>query len=72
MMKELYLEFKRWKEDKKINKTSCTILVSVSETSLTFEGTQLQFLRVGDILNLKDNDYVPADCVILKTSQENG
>ena len=72
MIKELYLEYKRWKEDNKINKTPCTILMSVSETSLVFEDTQVQFLKVGDVLKLTDNDYVPADCVILKASQDHG
>ena len=31
MLKELYLEYKRWKDDKRINEMPCTSAVSVSE-----------------------------------------
>ena len=37
-----------------------------------FGDSQVQFLQVGDILQLTDNDYVPADVVILQASQQNG
>ena len=72
MLKELYLECKRMKDDKRINTSPCLRSGSVSEAGINFEESQVQFIRVGDILKLKDDDYVPADCVILQVSQENG
>ena len=32
----------------------------------------MQLLAVGDIIQLKDDDYVPADCVLLQAQYENG
>lgn len=32
----------------------------------------MQHIRVGDIIQLKDNDYVPADCILLKVSNQKG
>lgn len=28
----------------------------------------VQNIKVGDIIKLKDGDYVPADCILLKAS----
>lgn len=32
----------------------------------------MQHLRVGDMIKLKDDDYVPADCIILQAAHANG
>ena len=72
MMKEAYLEYKRWKDDKRINHAICNVLSDVKQDELCFEEMQVQHLRVGDILRIKDDGYVPADCIILKAKQENG
>lgn len=73
MGKELYLEYKRWKDDKRINSNPCRILCDVTtDQKLNFYTSQVQSLRVGDIVSLKDDDYVPADCILLKATQANG
>ena len=33
---------------------------------------EIQHIKVGDILKLSDGAFIPADCVVLKTHQENG
>ena len=42
MGKELYLEIKRWKEDKRINKAPCSVLVDVKDgKELVFSDSQV-------------------------------
>ena len=69
MGKELYLEFRRWRDDKRVNVRSCRILKNLGRNKINrqqFSVCQEQGLRVGDIVRLRDDDYVPADCIILK------
>eukprot|EP00354_Favella_ehrenbergii_P007119 CAMPEP_0170458402 /NCGR_PEP_ID=MMETSP0123-20130129/5379_1 /TAXON_ID=182087 /ORGANISM="Favella ehrenbergii, Strain Fehren 1" /LENGTH=219 /DNA_ID=CAMNT_0010722529 /DNA_START=263 /DNA_END=922 /DNA_ORIENTATION=+ len=74
MGKELYLEIKRWREDKRINSLPCTTVTGCAAegAEINCSEGEVQNLRVGDILRLDDDDYVPADCVLLQASQENG
>jgi P-type E1-E2 ATPase len=39
---------------------------------LEYEQSEVQHLRVGDMIKLKDDDYVPADCIILQAAHANG
>ena len=70
MGKEFYLEIKRWKEDKRINKLPCHIVNDLKDGRLCIAESQVQKIKVGDILLLKDDDYVPADCCILRACNE--
>ena len=75
IIKEAYLEYKRWKDDKTQNQRACFILDSVSENGgLHFREDTVQNIRVGDILRLPDDSYVPADCILLRqaTAQDAG
>ena len=72
ILKEAYLEYKRWKSDKEINEAPCSILRGVRDKELVFEPSQVQEIVVGEILRLQDGDYVPADCIVLRASQSNG
>ena len=73
MAKELYLECKRWKEDKRINSAPVNLLSEVNDKDeLVYREDIVANLRVGDIIQLKDDDYVPADCIILRSQQKNG
>ena len=73
MGKEVYLEYKRLKEDKRLNESTCYCVkaVNASEDLLVAE-KQIQHLKVGDIITIKDNEYVPADCILLKAGKANG
>ena len=68
MGKEFYLEVKRWNEDKRINRLPCRIVDDLKDGTLSASESQVQNIRVGDILLLKDDDYVPADCCMLQAS----
>ena len=73
MGKELYLEFRRWRADKKVNSKVCRVVESLSEDgAFNVIDSQIQFLKVGQLVQLKDDDYVPADCILLQTQQETG
>ena len=71
--KEVFLEVKRLIEDKRVNEATCYCVKSVnSSEDLLVAEKQIQDLKVGDIITVKDNDYVPADCVLLKAGKANG
>ena len=64
--KELYLEIKRYREDNAVNSKKCEVLQDVDSSGDTMFGVrEIQHIKVGDILRLKDDDYVPADCVLV-------
>ena len=71
MSKEAYLEYKRWKDDKQLNQKPCKILANVpasnDQSGLVFEDSEMQYLKVGDIIKLVDDEYVPADCIVLQS-----
>ena len=37
----------------------------------SFETVPITNIKVGDIVEIEDNDYVPADCILLKTKNYN-
>ena len=72
MSKEAYLDYKRWKEDKKLNQKPCKVLKNVTNADdqsdgLVFQDSELQHIKVGDIIKLVDDEYVPADCIVLQS-----
>ena len=55
MSKEAYLEYQRWKDDKRLNQKPCKILTDVNFGDLVFEDSELQYLKVGDIIKIVDD-----------------
>ena len=73
IMKELYYEYKRYKEDNLINSQQCEVLEDIGDGGkLVFKPQEIQKVRVGDILRLTDDTFVPADCVLLQAEHDNG
>jgi phospholipid-translocating ATPase/phospholipid-transporting ATPase len=77
IVKEIIVECKRWRDDQRVNSTKVQrfkVMASSaanSNTSNNFEGlietTTVDQIKVGDILYLKDDEGIPADCILLST-----
>lgn len=70
VVKEFASELSRSREDKIVNATPVTRL-DISEGAskdgkMVWETTCLAELKVGDIIEIKDSEQVPADCVLLQ------
>lgn len=68
MLKELLADIKRYQEDRKTNKVEYEILQKDGQ----LKKIKSDFIKVGDILELKDDDIVPADCILLYTQEKHG
>lgn len=66
-LKDLFEDLKRKNDDNKEN-TSKTLRL----TNNGFVQTTWASIRVGDIIQVKDGEFIPADILILKTSESNG
>ena len=84
IVKEIIVECKRWRDDQRINGTKvqrfrniadCKAEVMHPEDANNFEGlietVTVADIKVGDILYLKDNEGIPADCILLNTCGKN-
>jgi phospholipid-transporting ATPase len=67
--KDLFEDLKRKNDDNKEN-TSKTLRLNPG--SPNFTQTNWANLRVGDIVQVRDGEFIPADIMILKTSEANG
>ena len=84
IIKELIVEVKRWLDDREINRKVYRKLVPLDErkdlpepaegepTEYRFKDVYLADIKVGDILEIRDNEALPADCVLLKAKDLNG
>ncbi len=68
IIREAVEDLPRQKSDKKVN-SSWTL--ALDEEGTQFEDATWGDLRVGDIVLIKDEEEIPADIVLLKTSSEN-
>jgi len=76
--KELVAEVKRYKEDTKTNAIRTLRLKDgkspkegkTCEDDPRFEEITLAEIRCGDILKICDRQEIPADCILLKTTNE--
>ncbi|KAK4471174.1 hypothetical protein MN116_005567 [Schistosoma mekongi] len=68
-IKDGYEDFRRYLSDCKVNKKSCEVY-SISENQYIIE--QWQHLRPGDFIRLHMNDIIPADILVLTTSNSTG
>eukprot|EP00994_Dinema_validum_P002215 NODE_147_length_2353_cov_55.510851_g103_i0.p1 GENE.NODE_147_length_2353_cov_55.510851_g103_i0~~NODE_147_length_2353_cov_55.510851_g103_i0.p1 ORF type:complete len:673 (-),score=116.55 NODE_147_length_2353_cov_55.510851_g103_i0:264-2282(-) len=67
MVKELHDDIQRWKMDKAANSQKYQRV-----TQMGTEEVASSDMRVGDIIIIPTNMRVPADCVLLQTSEKNG
>ena len=68
MLKELFDDIQRWKLDKKANSSVYTRLTP----NAGFEKVKSSELRVGDVILVHCNERVPADCILLRTTEKSG
>ncbi|CAG9319750.1 unnamed protein product [Blepharisma stoltei] len=69
MLKEAYEDYKRHKQDEKINNT---ITRRLNFETGDFEEIKWSEVNVGDLLEVRDGESFPADMVYLSSSYENG
>ena len=74
MAREAYEDYQRYKNDKLVNNKVCKRLrKGMSETNEeVWEVIKWKDVRVGDLLMLSSDEYLPADLVCLKSSNEGG
>ncbi|KRX09193.1 P-type ATPase, cytoplasmic domain N [Pseudocohnilembus persalinus] len=65
--KDYYEDYKRKKSDREENQSRCTVL-----REGVFVSSQWQNLRVGDVVKIKQNQFFPADLLILNTTEPKG
>ncbi|XP_030380465.1 probable phospholipid-transporting ATPase VA isoform X2 [Scaptodrosophila lebanonensis] len=68
-VKDLFEDRRRRASDKRINNTTCRVYDGETER---YKRTKWQDLRVGDIVHLSNNETVPADILLLRTSETHG
>ena len=74
---EFVAEYKRWKDDKKVNRTPVTRLAmpgtanaEVAKDGMPLERATLADVKVGDIIRVQDGEQVAADCILLKVAND--
>jgi magnesium-transporting ATPase (P-type) len=65
-------DYSRHLSDKKINTTTVNKVGTLENGPNRIVKTELQNIKVGDIIVLGDKQQIPADCVVLKATSENG
>ncbi|XP_017071881.2 phospholipid-transporting ATPase VA isoform X1 [Drosophila eugracilis] len=68
-VKDLFEDRRRRASDKRINNTTCRVYDGEKER---YKKVKWQDLRVGDIVHLSNNETVPADILLLRTSDPQG
>jgi len=68
-IKDLFEDRRRYASDKKVNNSSCRVY---SNAEGKFIKTFWKDLRVGDIVHLSNEEQIPADILMLHSSDENG
>lgn len=64
MYKEFYADYKRYKNDKQVNQYPCT-KIQWRGANIEYVPAETQQLQVGDLIRIKDDEIIPADCVVL-------
>lgn len=67
MLKEAYDDFKRWRRDKEANSQKYERL-----TPSGMEKIPSSRIRVGDLIVIHTDQRVPADCILLRTTEKSG
>ena len=69
MIKDGFEDYKRHKEDKSENQNTTDIF---NREEGKFESKEWREVQVGDIVKVKDNQFFPADVVVLNSSEPEG
>jgi len=69
MIKDAYEDYKRHKSDKSENESLCQVY---NRDSDQFETVQWQQVKVGDIVQVTENTFFPADMLVLNSSEAAG
>ncbi|XP_052278161.1 phospholipid-transporting ATPase VA-like isoform X2 [Dreissena polymorpha] len=69
-VKDAFEDYRRYRSDKKVNLTTCRVL-DYSEKN-DFHLKKWEEVHVGDIIHLSCNDIIPADMLLLKSSDSQG
>jgi magnesium-transporting ATPase (P-type) len=70
MIREGIADNKRHREDKRANKV---MVRKLKKGSTETEEIMAQDLKVGDVISIKDEEFIPADCFLLNVAKnENG
>ncbi|XP_053399263.1 phospholipid-transporting ATPase VA-like isoform X2 [Mercenaria mercenaria] len=70
-VKDAFEDFRRYKSDKKVNSSQCRVFCNTADKH-DFHPKDWCDIHVGDIIHLSCNDIIPADIVLLKSSDEQG
>lgn len=68
-VKDLFEDRRRHASDKRVNNSTCRIYQS---EAARYKKVLWKELRVGDLIHLSNNEVVPADILLLRTSAPNG
>ena len=68
-LKDLFEDRKRYLSDKNVNNSSCRVY---NKSAAKFESKSWKELQVGDIVHLSNDEMIPADILLLHTSDPNG
>ncbi|XP_021953805.2 probable phospholipid-transporting ATPase VD isoform X3 [Folsomia candida] len=68
-IKDLFEDRRRYNSDKRINNSTCRVW---HRHENRWESVKWKDIRVGDVVHLSCNEVIPADILVLKTSDPNG
>ncbi|XP_022901722.2 phospholipid-transporting ATPase VD isoform X1 [Onthophagus taurus] len=68
-VKDLFEDRRRYASDKRINNSTCRIYHSEADR---YKKVLWKDVRVGDLIHLSNNEVVPADILLLRSSDPNG
>ena len=66
-MKDLFEDRKRYLSDKKVNNSSCRVYNYKEEK---WESKYWKEIKVGDIVHLSNDEMIPADILLLRSSDQ--
>ena len=69
MAKEGWIDYRRYQSDKEANNKKTLVL---NRASMDFEEVFWKDVKVGDIIKVGENKWVPADLLVLATSDKDG
>ena len=72
LFKEAMDDIFRFKQDKFTNQQEYTIILSDKKGGVTKHKIKCEDIKIGDFLEINQNERIPADLVILKTFEESG
>lgn len=71
-VKDAFEDFRRYKSDKKVNGSKCRVYSKSESGNLGFHPREWREIHVGDIIHLSCNDIIPADILLLHSSDPLG